>query len=74
MARELGPRGIHVAHVVIDGGIDTPRVRAMFAGRQGAPLVLLSPDAIAETYWHLHTQDPSAWTQEIDLRPAVEKF
>jgi NAD(P)-dependent dehydrogenase (short-subunit alcohol dehydrogenase family) len=73
MARELGPRGIHVAHVVIDGGIDTPRVRAMVAGREGAPS-LLSPAAIAETYWHLHTQDPSAWTHEMDLRPSVEKF
>jgi NAD(P)-dependent dehydrogenase (short-subunit alcohol dehydrogenase family) len=74
MARELGPRGIHVAHVIIDGGIDTPRVRAMLAGQQGAARALLSPSAIAETYWHLHTQDPSAWTQEIDLRPSVEKF
>jgi NAD(P)-dependent dehydrogenase (short-subunit alcohol dehydrogenase family) len=73
MARELGPRGIHVAHVIIDGGVDTPRVRAMVAGRQVAP-ALLSPAAIAETYWHLHTQDPSAWTHEIDLRPSVEKF
>jgi NAD(P)-dependent dehydrogenase (short-subunit alcohol dehydrogenase family) len=74
MARELGPRGIHVAHVIIDGGIDTPRVRAMVAGRQGAAPALLSPAAIAETYWQLHTQDPSAWTQEMDLRPSVEKF
>jgi len=77
MARELGPRGIHVAHVIIDGGIDTPRVRAMMAGRQGAQgaaPTLLSPAAIAETYWHLHTQDSSAWTHEMDLRPSVEKF
>jgi NAD(P)-dependent dehydrogenase (short-subunit alcohol dehydrogenase family) len=73
MARELGPRGIHVAHVVIDGGIDTPRVRAMIAARGSAP-TLLSPAAIAETYWHLHAQDPSAWTHELDLRPSVEKF
>ncbi|HEX8789509.1 MAG TPA: SDR family NAD(P)-dependent oxidoreductase [Polyangiaceae bacterium] len=73
MARELGPRGIHVAHVIIDGGIDTPRVRAMVAGRQVAP-TLLSPAAIAETYWHLHSQEPSAWTHEMDLRPSVEKF
>jgi NAD(P)-dependent dehydrogenase (short-subunit alcohol dehydrogenase family) len=74
MARELGPRGIHVAHVIIDGGIDTPRVRAMVAARQAAAPTLLSPAAIAETYWHLHTQDPSAWTHEMDLRPSVEKF
>jgi NAD(P)-dependent dehydrogenase (short-subunit alcohol dehydrogenase family) len=73
MARELGPRGIHVAHIVIDGGIDTPRVRAMVAGR-GSATTLLSPAAIAETYWHLHGQDPSAWTHEMDLRPSVEKF
>jgi NAD(P)-dependent dehydrogenase (short-subunit alcohol dehydrogenase family) len=74
MARELGPRGIHVAHIIIDGGIDTARVRAMIAGRQSAAPVLLAPAAIAETYWQLHAQDPSAWTHEMDLRPSVEKF
>jgi NAD(P)-dependent dehydrogenase (short-subunit alcohol dehydrogenase family) len=73
MARELGPRGVHVAHVVVDGGIDTPRVRAMIAGRDTAPS-LLSPAAIAESYWNLHAQDPSAWSHEIDLRPSTEKF
>ena len=72
MARELGPKGIHVAHVVIDGGIDTPRVRAMFADR--GPQSFLAPTAIAENYWNLHAQDPSTWSQEIDLRPSVEKF
>jgi NAD(P)-dependent dehydrogenase (short-subunit alcohol dehydrogenase family) len=72
MARELGPKGIHVAHVVIDGGIDTPRVRAM-RGVQD-PSTLLSPVAIAETYWSLYAQDPTAWSHEIDLRPSVEKF
>ncbi len=72
MARELGPRGIHVAHVVIDGAIDSPRVRTMFAGR--APETFLAPMAIAENYWNLHAQDPSTWSQEIDLRPFVEKF
>ncbi|HXX66273.1 MAG TPA: SDR family NAD(P)-dependent oxidoreductase [Polyangiaceae bacterium] len=71
MARELGPKGIHVAHVVIDGGIDTPRVRAMAAGREQS---LLAPAAIAETYWNLYAQDPSAWSHEIDLRPFAEKF
>ncbi|HYO53931.1 SDR family NAD(P)-dependent oxidoreductase [Archangium sp.] len=64
LARELGPRGIHVAHVVIDGMIDTGSGTA----------TKLSPDAIAETYWQLHRQDASAWTQELDLRPATEKF
>jgi len=72
MARELGPKGIHVAHVVIDGGIDSPRARTMFAGRD--PQTFLAPTAIAECYWNIHAQDPSAWSQEIDLRPSVEKF
>ncbi|WP_437790343.1 SDR family NAD(P)-dependent oxidoreductase [Sorangium sp. So ce693] len=72
LARELGPRGIHVAHVVIDGLIDTPRVRAMVPGRTAA--TLLSPEALAETYFQLHAQAPSAWTLEIDVRPSVEKF
>jgi NAD(P)-dependent dehydrogenase (short-subunit alcohol dehydrogenase family) len=72
MARELGPKGIHVAHVVIDGGIDTPRVRTMLANRD--PQTFLAPNAIAENYWNLHAQDPSTWSQEIDLRPSVEKF
>ena len=72
MAREFGPKGVHVAHVVIDGGIDTPRVRAMFAGPDAS--TLLSPTAIAENYWNLHAQDPSTWSHEIDLRPSVEKF
>jgi NAD(P)-dependent dehydrogenase (short-subunit alcohol dehydrogenase family) len=75
-AREFGPRGIHVAHVVIDGGIDGERLR------QGAPQRveqagadgLLLPDAIAETYWQLHLQHRSAWTQEADLRPYRESF
>jgi NAD(P)-dependent dehydrogenase (short-subunit alcohol dehydrogenase family) len=72
MARELAPKGIHVAHVVIDGAIETPRVRAMFPERESH--TMLAPTAIAETYWNLYTQDPTAWTQEIDLRPSVEKF
>jgi NAD(P)-dependent dehydrogenase (short-subunit alcohol dehydrogenase family) len=72
MAREFGPRGVHVAHVVIDGQIETPRLREMSPDRDAA--TTLSPDAIAETYWQLHVQDPSAWTLELDLRPAVERF
>ncbi len=72
LARELGPRGVHVAHVVVDGQIDTPRVRGMYPGREAA--TMLDPDAIADTYFALYAQDPTAWTQEIDLRPAVEKF
>jgi NAD(P)-dependent dehydrogenase (short-subunit alcohol dehydrogenase family) len=75
-AREYGPRGIHVAHIVIDGGIDGERLRtsapdrAAAAGQDG----LLDPDTIAETYWHLHQQARSAWTHELDLRPFNERF
>jgi NAD(P)-dependent dehydrogenase (short-subunit alcohol dehydrogenase family) len=72
MAREFGPQGIHVAHVIIDGQINTPRVREMSPDREEH--TMLPPDAIAETYWRLHTQDPTAWTLETDLRPAVESF
>lgn len=72
MARELGPRGIHVAHVIIDGQIDTPGLRAMAPER--AIETLLSPDAIAETYWQLHVQAPTSWTLELDLRPCTERF
>ena len=72
IAREVGPRGVHVAHIVIDGQIDTPRIRRAQPDRDAK--TLLAPDAIAEQYWNLHVQDPSAWTLEIDLRPAVEKF
>lgn len=72
MARELGPRGIHVAHVVIDAVIDTPRVRAQLA--DGDPSRYASPAALAESYWHLYTQAPAAWTHELDLRPSSEKF
>jgi len=72
MARELGPKGIHVAHVVIDGAIDTARIRRFLPHRESH--TLLQPDAIAETYWQLHCQDPTAWTLECDVRPAVESF
>ncbi|WP_421725689.1 SDR family NAD(P)-dependent oxidoreductase [Bauldia sp.] len=72
MARELGPRGIHVAHIIIDGGIGE-NVGAL-SNNVDAPDKSLNPAAIAETYWDLHTQHRSAWTQELDLRPWVEKF
>jgi NAD(P)-dependent dehydrogenase (short-subunit alcohol dehydrogenase family) len=72
MARELGPKGIHIGHVIIDGQIRSERYRHLAAER--APDALLDPDAIAETYYHLHTQPRSAWTLELDLRPWVEKF
>jgi NAD(P)-dependent dehydrogenase (short-subunit alcohol dehydrogenase family) len=72
LAREFGPQGVHVAHVVIDGVIDTPRVRQFMPKREKP--TLLAPDAIAESYWQLHVQDHTAWTLELDVRPAVEKF
>lgn len=72
MARELGPKGIHVAHVVVDGQIDSERYRDLPPKR--GPDSLLSPDAIAEAYHDLHRQQRSAWTQELDLRPWVERF
>lgn len=71
MARELGPQGIHVAHVIIDGVIWTPRTREM-AGVTAANT--LQPDAIAETYLQLIRQHRSAWTLELDLRPDAEPF
>ena len=72
MARELGPKGIHVAHVVIDGQIRSERY-AHLLGERG-PDSLLEPDAIAAAYLALHRQQRSAWTHEIDLRPWSEKF
>ena len=72
MAREHGADGVHVAHVVIDGMIDTPTARERMPGRDRS--TMLAPDAIAESYWQLHLQDATAWTLELDLRPASEKF
>lgn len=76
MARELGPQGIHVAHIVIDGPIDTAWIFENLpdAAARKQTDSLLSPDAIAESYWHIHTQHPSAWTHELDLRPWNEKW
>ncbi len=71
MARELGPEGVHVAHVVVDGQILPPD-----ASERGDrdDEEFLDPDEIAESYWHLVEQDRSAWTLELDLRPDVEDF
>jgi NAD(P)-dependent dehydrogenase (short-subunit alcohol dehydrogenase family) len=72
MAREFGPQGIHVSHIIVDGQINTPRIQEMMPDREEH--TLLSPDSIAETYWQLHSQDRTAWTLELDLRPSVESF
>lgn len=75
-AREFGPKGIHVAHVVIDGAVDGDRINTLLpdlkkkVGDDG----LLSPDAIAENYWHIHCQQRSAWTHELDVRPWAETW
>lgn len=70
MARELGPKGIHVAHVIIDGGI----LKEGGSALQWERMAGLYPDEIAENYLALHRQHPSTWTQELDLRPWLEKF
>ncbi len=76
MARELGPRGVHVAHVVVDGAIDTAFIRDNFPERYALKDQdgLLNPDHIADQYWMLHKQPRDAWTHELDLRPWMEKF
>ncbi len=76
MARELGPQGIHVAHTLIDGAIDTAFIKENFPQRYALKDRdgILNPDHIAEAYWQLHCQPRSAWTQEMDLRPWMESF
>jgi NAD(P)-dependent dehydrogenase (short-subunit alcohol dehydrogenase family) len=76
MAKELGPRNIHVAHVVVDGAIDTEFIRSSFPERYAlkADDGILNPDHIAENYWNLHRQPRDAWTFELDLRPYMEKW
>ncbi len=81
MARELGPKNIHVAHLVIDSGVDTAFVRDRIAAARGpealeqlAPDTLMDPVSIAEAYWRLHQQTRDAWTFELDLRPFGETW
>lgn len=81
MARELAPENIHVAHLVIDSGVDTAWVRDRIAQAQGQEALdslpadsLMNPDSIAETYWQLHRQPRDAWTHELDLRPYGENW
>jgi NAD(P)-dependent dehydrogenase (short-subunit alcohol dehydrogenase family) len=76
MARELGPQNIHVAHVVVDGAIDTDFIRTTFPERYALKDQdgILNPEHIAENYWHLHSQPRDAWTFELDLRPYMERW
>ena len=76
LARELGPKGIHVAHTVIDGAIDHPWIKENFPDIYKLKEVdgILNPDHIAEAYYNLHLQEKTAWTHELDLRPYMEKF
>ncbi|MEW6089882.1 MAG: SDR family oxidoreductase [Pseudomonadota bacterium] len=76
MARELGPKGIHVAHPIIDGAIDTAFIRDNFPARYALKEQdgILNPEHIAETYWQIHMQPRDAWTHELDLRPWMETF
>jgi NAD(P)-dependent dehydrogenase (short-subunit alcohol dehydrogenase family) len=76
MARELGPQGIHVASVMIDGGIDMPAIHRRYEamGKTVTPDGLLDPHAIAETYFQIHSQHRSAWTTETEVRPYCEPF
>ncbi len=78
MARELGPKNIHVAHLVIDSGVDTAFVRNLRKQRIGSDLIepdeLMNPSSIAETYWQLHCQPRDGWTFELDIRPYGERW
>ena len=81
MARELGPKNIHVAHLVIDASVDTEWVRQLIEQREGKsalddldPNRLMRPAAVAETYWTLYQQPRDAWTFELDIRPFGEKW
>jgi NAD(P)-dependent dehydrogenase (short-subunit alcohol dehydrogenase family) len=79
MARELGPEGIHVAHLIIDSGVDTEFVRDRLS-KQGINAddlpanTLMHPSSVGEAYWMMHQQKPDAWTHEMDIRPFSEKF
>jgi NAD(P)-dependent dehydrogenase (short-subunit alcohol dehydrogenase family) len=81
MARELGPKNIHVAHLVIDSGVDTAWVRERLKEREGAEAVanlppdrLMRPEAVADAYWMLYRQPRDAWSSELEIRPFAEKW
>ncbi|HEX5650629.1 MAG TPA: SDR family oxidoreductase [Steroidobacteraceae bacterium] len=76
MARELGPKNVHVAHVIIDGAIDTAFIRDNFPAKYAEKEQdgILSPEHIADAYWYLHRQPRDTWTFELDLRPWIERW
>ncbi|HSM95363.1 MAG TPA: SDR family oxidoreductase [Rhizomicrobium sp.] len=79
MARELGPKNIHVAHLIIDAGVDTAFVRERIKARGGnpdelPPDTLMEPESVASAYWYLHSQPRDGWTHELDIRPYAEKW
>jgi NAD(P)-dependent dehydrogenase (short-subunit alcohol dehydrogenase family) len=76
MARELGPKGIHVAQVIIDAAIDTEFIRENFPQRYALKERegIVDPESIAASYWQLHSQPRNAWTHEMDLRPWIETW
>jgi NAD(P)-dependent dehydrogenase (short-subunit alcohol dehydrogenase family) len=79
MARELGPENIHVAHLIIDAGVDTEFVRERIKARGGnpdelPPDTLMDPESVANAYWYLHSQPRDGWTFEMDLRPYAERW
>jgi NAD(P)-dependent dehydrogenase (short-subunit alcohol dehydrogenase family) len=79
MARELGPKNIHVAHLIIDAGVDTEFVRERIKARGGDPNdlppdTLMNPESVANAYWYLHSQSRDGWTFELDLRPYAERW
>ena len=76
MARELGPMGVHVGHIIVDGMIDSEAVRIKFPEEAGELPEggMLDPDHIAEAYWSMHVQPKDAWTFEMDIRPSVERW
>jgi NAD(P)-dependent dehydrogenase (short-subunit alcohol dehydrogenase family) len=79
MARELGPKNIHVAHLIIDAGVNTEFVRERIKARGGdpgalAPDTLMDPESVANAYWYLHSQSRDGWTFELDLRPYAERW